>query len=181
MDSNLNNSSADKRDWLPIDRQTSRLNQAQPITDFATCFQREPTQALTTVSKPLDRFRHSLDPPRLYRIFIIGSERRHAPELRAVYAKVCPYGSVRGRSARGVPTATKADANEKAALPSPEARLRIEGSLTLSNPSRAHGRRRAWGIASSPEYPPPWLRWSASGRRWKRRSGAPCGAPWWGR
>src|ERR1035437_1938239 len=74
VDSNLNDSSADKWNRLPIDGRTSCLNQAQLIADFATRCLREPPQAVTTVSEPFDQFcviPHAL---RLYRIFIIGME-----------------------------------------------------------------------------------------------------------
>jgi len=75
MDSNLNNSSADEWNRPPIGGQTSRLNQAQLVADFATRCLGEPSQAVTTVAEPFDRFcaiPHSL---RLYRSFIIRMER----------------------------------------------------------------------------------------------------------
>src|ERR1017187_8897641 len=75
MDSNLKDSSADEGNRLPIDGRTSCLNQAQLIADFATRCLGEPSQAVTTVSEPLDRFCAILHSLRLYRIFIIGMER----------------------------------------------------------------------------------------------------------
>src|ERR1019366_3465557 len=85
MDSNLDHSSAHERDRLPIGRRTSCLNQAQLITDFATCFLREPTQALTTVSEPLDRFRHSFRSPTIIQCFYNRSDarRQRAPTVPA--------------------------------------------------------------------------------------------------
>ena len=56
MDSNLNDSSADEWNRLPIDGRTSCLNQAQLIADFATRRLGEPSQAVTTIAEPLDRF-----------------------------------------------------------------------------------------------------------------------------
>ena len=74
MDSDLNDSTSDEWNRLPIDGRTSCLNQAQLIANFSTRSLGEPSQAVTTVSEPLDRFYtipHSL---RLYRIFIIGMD-----------------------------------------------------------------------------------------------------------
>src|ERR1017187_9247115 len=55
MNSNFNDSVADDWNRLPIAGRTSRLNQAQLIADFATSCLGEPSQAVTTVSEPLDR------------------------------------------------------------------------------------------------------------------------------
>jgi len=74
VDSNLNDSAADKWNRPPICGRTSCLHKAQLIADFATRGLWEPSQPVTTVSEPLDRFcivPHSL---RLYRISIIGTE-----------------------------------------------------------------------------------------------------------
>ena len=55
MDSNLNDSGADDWNRLPIASRTSVLNQAQLVADLATRCVGEPSQAVKTVSEPLDR------------------------------------------------------------------------------------------------------------------------------
>jgi len=73
MDPDLNDTGADGWNRLPIAGQTSRLNQAQLIADFAARRLGEPSQAVTTVSEPQDRLCTIARPVRLYRIFIKGS------------------------------------------------------------------------------------------------------------
>jgi hypothetical protein len=70
MDSNLDDSGTDDWNRPPIAGRTSRLNQAQLIADVATRSLREPPQAVTTVSEPLDRPCATPHALRLYRIFI---------------------------------------------------------------------------------------------------------------
>jgi hypothetical protein len=74
MDSNLNDSRTNEWNRLPIDGLTSCMDQAQLIADVATHCLGEPSQAVTTVSEPLDRFFTMLHSLRLYRIFINGIE-----------------------------------------------------------------------------------------------------------
>jgi len=57
MDSNFHDSSADEWNWLPIARRPPCVNQAQLIADFASRCLGKPSQAVTTVSEPLDRLR----------------------------------------------------------------------------------------------------------------------------